>query len=65
MTNYSKGDEVSIVGTNDKVITWVATGDPQRDAAIEIQIKQAVECLDWTYVRGGTNIDNKIVDCSG
>ncbi len=60
MVNYEKGEAVSTKGSNGKTITWIATGDEQRDSAIEIQITEAVECLDWEYVLKGTNIEKML-----
>ena len=63
MNKYEKGELVTTTGSNDKKISWIATGDEQKDAAIEIQILEATKCLDWSY--GRTNIENQTVDCSG
>ncbi|MCM1525590.1 MAG: NlpC/P60 family protein [Ruminococcus sp.] len=65
MLNYTQGQKITIESSTGKVVTWVATGDEQRDRALSIQIRQAAECLEWTYILGATNIENHIVDCSG
>ena len=63
MQNYNVGESVTTEGTNGKKITWIASGDEQRDAAISIQVSAAAECLTWEY--GSTDLDNHIIDCSG
>ena len=63
MNKYETNEIVTTTGSNGKIISWKATGDEQKDAAIEIQILEAIECLDWKY--GITNIENQTVDCSG
>lgn len=63
MDKYIKGQKVTITNSEGQKVTWIASGDEQRDAAISIQVSAAAECLTWEY--GSTDLDNHIIDCSG
>ena len=63
MGKYIKGQKVTVTNSEGQKVTWVASGDEQRDAAISIQVSAAAECLTWKY--GSVDIDNHIIDCSG
>ena len=63
MSKYNKGQKVTVTNSQGQIVTWIATGDEQRDAAISIQVSVAAECLTWQY--GSADIKNHVIDCSG
>ena len=63
MNKYNKGDKITIENSVGQKITWVATGDEQRDSAISIQVTAAAELLTWQY--GSVDMEGHKIDCSG